>query len=95
MGFLIEKSGIIWKSLLNCCKYTKGMLYTSYEIYQITKNKQGGKGMFKKVVSAIMVAAMVGTMVAPVSVSAKDGGKTMNYGLAGQRALTQKRQARK
>ena len=53
------------------------MLYTSYEIYQITKNKQGGKGMFKKVVSAIMVAAMVGTMVAPVSVSAKDGGKTI------------------
>lgn len=33
--------------------------------------------MFKKVVSAIMVAAMVGTMVAPVSVSAKDGGKTI------------------
>ena len=53
------------------------MLYTSYEIYRITKNKQGGKGMFKKVVSAIMVAAMVGTMVAPVSVSAKDGGKTI------------------
>ena len=51
--------------------------------------------MFKKVVSAIMVAAMVGTMVAPVSVSAKDGGKTIEYGLAGQRALTQKRQARK
>ena len=67
MGFLIEKSGIIWKSLLNCCKYTKGMLYRSYERYQITKNKQGGKGMFKKVVSAIMVAAMVGTMVALVN----------------------------
>ena len=33
--------------------------------------------MFKKVVSAIMVAAMVGTMVAPVSVSAKDGGETI------------------
>ena len=33
--------------------------------------------MFKKVVSAIMVAAMVGTMVAPVSVSAKDGGNTI------------------
>ena len=48
MGFLIEKSGIIWKSLLNCCKYTKGMLYTSYEIYQITKNKQGGKEKMKK-----------------------------------------------
>ena len=33
--------------------------------------------MFKKVVSAIMIAAMVGTMMAPVSVSAKDGGKTI------------------
>ena len=41
------------------------------------KIHKGGKGMFKKVVSAIMVAAMVGTMVAPVSVSAKDGGKTI------------------
>lgn len=52
--------------------------------------------MFKKVVSAIMVAAMVGTMVAPVSVSAqKTEEKQLNYGLAGQRALTQKRQARK
>lgn len=51
--------------------------------------------MFKKVVSAIMVAAMVGTMVAPVSVSQKTEEKQLNYGLAGQRALTQKRQARK
>lgn len=71
------------------------MLYTSYEIYRITKNKQGGKGMFKKVVSAIMVAAMVGTMVAPVSVSAKDGGKTIELWTCWTEALTQKRQARK